>query len=291
MRRVFLGSLVLSLSAGFLLSVPTQGQEKKKLLASTGWGSLSGKVTLEGKIPEPKTKELLKQMMAHADKVCCLDPKAKDVEKIDSRWLVDPKTKGIANVAVWIMPPAGSYFPIHEKLKVRKEEIVLDQPHCAFLPRMSAYQPFYFDGSKEVATGQKLIIRNSSTVNHNVRATGSAKIPDNSFNKNVIAGGEISPDFKPQLLPININCDIHTWMAAKLFVFDHPYYAITKEDGSFTFPPVPAGAEVALMAYHEEVGWLLPEAKNGVTPSKKGEPITLKTGENVFNFKVKSPEQ
>ncbi len=255
------------------------GPKKKQELASTGWGSLSGKVTLDGDIPA--IVDLTKKMMDHADKKCCLDPKAAAVEKIDATWLVDPKTRSVANVVVWIKPPPSTYFPIHDKLKVRKEQIVIDQPHCAYLPRMSAYQPFYFDGKKEVLTGQRLIIKNSSTVPHNVRATGG---PDNpGFSKLVIAGGNIEPEFVPQPLPILLNCDIHTWMSAKLFVFDHPYYAITKEDGTYTIPHVPAGAEVFLMVYHEGVGYVLPELK-------KGRAITLKAGENVHNFEVKAPK-
>ena len=36
-------------------------------------------------------------------------------------------------------------------------------------------------------------------------------------------------------------CDIHPWMKAKFFVFDHPYFAITASDGTFQIPDVPHG--------------------------------------------------
>jgi hypothetical protein len=285
MRRIFLGAMALALVCLFLPANLAHGQGKKEL-ATTGWGSLSGKVTLDGAIPEGKTKELLKQMMGHADKACCLDPKAKDIEKMDTLWLVDAKTKGIANVMVWIKPPVGTYFPIHEKLKVRKEEIVIDQPHCAYLPRMSAYQPYYFDGAKEVATGQTLIIRNSATVPHNVRAVGGAKNP--GFNKLVIAKDEIKPDFVPQPLPISLGCDLHTWMSAKLFVFDHPYYAKTKADGTFEIPFVPAGAEVTIMGWHEADGYAVKTTDGEKTTY--GQKMTLKEGKNEFNITIAAPK-
>jgi hypothetical protein len=283
MRRILLSFM--ALVCVFLSSNLARGQGKKEL-ATTGWGSLSGKVTLDGKIPEGKTEDLLKQMMAHADKACCLNPKAKDIEKTDTTWLVDAKTKGIANVMVWIKAPVGTYFPTHEKLKVRKEEIVIDQPHCAFLPRVSAYQPFYYNGAKEVETGQKLIIRNSATVPHNVRATGGAKNP--GFNKTVIATSEITAEFVPQPLPISLNCDLHTWMSAKVFVFDHPYYAKTKEDGTFEIPFVPAGAEVTVMAWHEADGYAV-KTKDG-EKTIYGQKMTLKEGKNEFNITIAAPK-
>jgi hypothetical protein len=280
MRRIFLGAMFLVILGVCLPGNPTQaqGEKKKQELASTGWGSLSGKVTLDGKIPD--IVDLTPAMMKHNDKACCLDPKAKDVEKKDTTWLVDPKTKGVANVVVWIKAPAGTYFPIPKNLKAPQQQVVIDQPHCAFLPRMSAYQPSYFDGMKEIPTGQKLIIKNSSTVPHNVRAIGGIDNP--GFNKTVIAGAQINAEFVPQVMPIMINCDLHTWMSARVFAFDHPYYAITKEDGSYSIPQVPAGAEVFLMVFHE-TGWVLPELK-------KGRAITLKAGENVQNFEIKAPK-
>jgi hypothetical protein len=280
MHRILLGSLALAFMC--LPSNLVHGQGGKTPLVATGWGSLYGKVTLDGKIPD--VVDLTPKMKEHVDKACCLDPKALPIEKIDATWLVD-KNKGIANVMVWITPPAKTYFPIHEKLKVRKEEIVIDQPHCAFLPRVSAYQPFYFDGKKEVETGQKLILRNSATVPHNVRATGGG--PDNpGFNKTVIAKSEISVTLVPYRLPVLLNCDLHTWMSAKVFVFDHPYYAKTKEDGTFEIPLVPAGAEVTLLAWHEANGWAI--RKEG--EKLPGQKMTLKEGKNEFNITIAAPK-
>jgi hypothetical protein len=286
MRRVLLGSLALALLGICLPGNSTQGQggKKKQLLASTGWGSLSGKVTLDGKIPA--IVDLTEKMKDHADKACCLDPKAKASEKIDSTWIVDPKTKGVANVMVWIKAPVGAYFPIHDKLKVRKEEVVIDQPHCAYEPRISAYQPYYYDGAKEVETGQKLIIRNSATVSHSARVLGGAKNP--GWNKTIIPKGDLEVTFVPQPLPLSLDCAMHTWMAAKIFVFDHPYYAVTKEDGTFEIPFVPAGAEVTVMGWHEANGYAVKTTTDDKTTY--GKKMTLKEGKNEFNFSIEAPK-
>jgi hypothetical protein len=223
---------------------------------------------------------LIPKMKGHNDAACCLDPKAKPEEKVDLTWIVDPKTKGVANAVVWIKAPKDKYFPIPAKFQKRADAVLIDQPHCAFLPHVSAINPEYFDGAKFVPTGQPVTIKNSAVVGHNIRALGH---PDFNlgFNINLAPKTELdaTAKFKPQLLPISLNCDIHPWMSAKLFVFDHPYYAITKADGTFLIPEVPAGAEVKIMAWHEGVGWLVKGKKNG-------DPLTIKEGKNTIDFQI-----
>ena len=41
--------------------------------------------------------------------------------------------------------------------------------------------------------------------------------------------------------PVAIGCPIHAAMAAWVYVFDHPYHAVTGERGEFRLPPVPPG--------------------------------------------------
>ncbi len=278
MRRVL--SYAIAVAVFALLSTANlsmaQGEKKKTLLPTEGWGSLSGTVTYNGDPPAPTS--LVDLMMKHNDKACCLAPKATAFEKVDPTWLVDAKTKGVANVMIWIKAPIGTYLPTHDKFKVRKEQVVIDQPHCAFLPRMAAFQPFYLDNGKEVATGQTMLIKNSAVVPHNIRATGNP-LRNPGFNKNLPPMTEIdvSADLKTQPLPISLQCDFHPWMAAKLFVFDHPYYAITKADGTFEIPFVPAGAEVSIMGWHEGIGY---------TSTNMGTKMKLKAGANKLDLKI-----
>jgi hypothetical protein len=75
-----------------------------------------------------------------------------------------------------------------------------------------------------------------------------------------------------------IDCAFHGWMGA--YVYDHPYVALTQADGTFSMPRVPAGAEVTIMAWHEVA------VLNAL--AIKGKAITLKAGENKFDFTIKA---
>jgi hypothetical protein len=242
------------------------------------WGSLSGKVTLAGKIPP--VVDLVPQMKKHADAACCLDPKAKPEEKVDRTWVVDAQTKGVKNVFVYLFLPEGKEFPIHPDLLKRKEKIEIDQPHCVFIPRVQAFQPFHLINGKEVPTGQKMYIKNSAPIPHN------ANIPKAGINPLLpAAGGQINLTNEKKLVPNNklpyeISCGVHTWMKAQLFVFNHPYYTITKADGTFEIPIVPAGAEFTVMAWHEGVGYVL---------TGNGKSMKLQPGKNMLNIEIPSP--
>ena len=59
-------------------------------------------------------------------------------------------------------------------------------------------------------------------------------------------------------------------MKAYLRVFDHPYYAVTDENGTFEIKLAPAG-NCRLIAWHEGVGWV-------TKGSRRGTPIAVKAG-------------
>ena len=53
---------------------------------------------------------------------------------------------------------------------------------------------------------------------------------------------------------VSFKCDAgHTWMSAYVYVFDHPYFAVTDGEGKFTIKDVPAG-KYELEVWHEPIG-------------------------------------
>jgi hypothetical protein len=236
------------------------------------WGTLESRVTFRGELP--KIEDWSEKLAKHGDKEHLLKAPKDDMR--DPTWRIDPKTRGVANVCVFIKRPKDGVLPIHPADEVRRDAVVMDAPFCCFVPHMVAVYPEWFDGKERGKTGQQFIFKNSSPLAHAVRTTGNLKV-NPSYNRLFPRKTENSFELRPQLLPVYLQCDIHVWMTAYVFVFDHPYFAITKADGSFTIPRVPAGMEVQVMAWHESQGWLL---------TKDGRAMTLKQGKNVLDFEI-----
>jgi hypothetical protein len=52
---------------------------------------------------------------------------------------------------------------------------------------------------------------------------------------------------------IPFKCDVHKWMNAYAGVVDHPYFAVTDENGRFAIDNLPPG-EFVIEAWHERYG-------------------------------------
>ena len=91
--------------------------------------------------------------------------------------------------------------------------------------------------------------------------------------------GEMVVNFRPQKSPIRFTCTFYTWLSAYVWAFDHPYSAVSNDDGVFVIARVPIGAEVFLMAWHEDLGYVL--------GGKNGKKLTFTDAANRLNFKIK----
>lgn len=262
---------------------------------TTGSGTLEWKstVTLKGQVTYDGTPPPVEKLNFgdKADEHC----KKGDTEKLI--WEVDPNSKGVKNVVVWVQPGAGQSFKydaIPEALRKRTDIVTIDQPFCNFVPHVQAFNPSIFDGKKQVPTGQKFVMKNSATIAHNSKYEGDAALAaSNSGNPNIPPKGQEEFKVKPARDTrsghdlININCGIHPWMSAKLLALDTPFYAVTDKDGKFEIKDVPAGVEVYVVAWHEEAGtngYVLP----ATSPAKQGQKVTLEAGKtDTLNFKIK----
>jgi hypothetical protein len=72
-------------------------------------------------------------------------------------------------------------------------------------------------------------------------------------------------------------------MTGYVWAFDHPYAAVTKDDGTYEIKNVPAGSELNLVGWHEPDQYFLSGGANGdkIGPLKEGETKEL-------NFTIKN---
>jgi hypothetical protein len=148
---------------------------------------------------------------------------------LDRSLLVDPSTKGLANVVVFARKASRVKNPVTET------PVVFDQKQCEFLSPVFAAR-----------VGQPVDVRNSDPIGHNTNIAGTA------FNQLIPAGqGTV---YKPESetgMPTMVTCNIHPWMKAYAVFRKDGYVAVTANDGSFTIPDLPAGETIELQVWHE----------------------------------------
>jgi plastocyanin len=146
---------------------------------------------------------------------------------------VDKETRGLRYVVVYLTGVDGSTIPLKptERAKRSFEKLLVDQVDYAFAPRVLAVQE-----------GKAVTFKNSDPANHNVRTTAGNKT--NEFNMFTGVDGKYEHRFglEPQHQPVRLGCDIHPWMRAWIYVFDHPYFGVTDEGGRFQISGIPPGA-------------------------------------------------
>ena len=123
----------------------------------------------------------------------------------------------------------------------------MDQKQCSFTPRVVI-----------VPVGGTVEFLNSDRLMHNVRSTAKENPP---FNRAQPHARSISFVFKqPELL--RVDCDLHSWMRGWVMVADHPFYAVTNEQGEFVLENVPRG-KYKLQVWQESLGKVTQEVLVG----------------------------
>ena len=238
--------------------------------AQNAWGDVHGRVVLNGTDPVPKRNEL----KVDKDQEHCL---SKGPIHSEER-IVNEANRGVRWAFVWLAPleKSGPPLAIHPSLKdIKDKQVVLDQPCCAFTPHAIA-----------IREGQDVVAKNSSPIVHNTHWTGHP-LKNPGGNKSIGPGQSLSIEgLKADKYPVKVACDIHPWMNAWIRVFDHPYFALTDENGKFEFKLAPAG-KYRLVVWHEAVGWVPPRVGSG----EPGIPITItEKGVDVGNIGMKLPD-
>lgn len=140
----------------------------------------------------------------------------------------------LANAFVYVKEGVSGSHP------APSEPVVLDQVGCTYAPHVAGIQ-----------TGQKLVIRNSDPTLHNVHA-----LPVNNaeFNQGQpFQNMELEKTFATAEVMVRFKCDVHPWMAAYMGVVDHPYFAVSGADGSFSIDGLAPG-DYVVESWHETLG-------------------------------------
>ncbi len=218
------------------------------LLSPSLLADVTGKVTLDGNAPEMKVID-----MSAVKECAALHP-----DPVTEETVVVGDKGELKNVVVALKKDDDKDMPGDAP----KTPAVLDQQGCMYTPHVLA-----------MMAGQTLLVKNSDPFLHNIHSGSTVNDPFNSGIPGNNAGTKIDPQPKaPEIFPVK--CDVHPWMKAWIAVFDHPYFSVTGDDGTFDIKGLPDGS-YTLSAWHEIYG----------TQEQK---ITVKDGKASADFKFKA---
>jgi hypothetical protein len=199
-----------------------------KYAKSGNEGTITGKVAFNGTAPEPK------KIDTSADPVCAQkNPNAATEDLV-------VKDGKLANAFVYIKDgtTADGKKIGDFTFDTPTATATLDQNGCHYKPHVLGVQ-----------TNQKISITNSDPTQHNIHPT-----PKNNQEWNQSQGSGAPPiekSFAKSEVLIPVKCNQHPWMKAYIGVLKHPFFAVSKEDGTFSIPGVPPG-KYTVAAWHEK---------------------------------------
>ncbi len=198
------------------------------LVASFSFGqnaTLKGVVKFKGEAPKPRLISM------KADRQCDAMHGGKPVTAED---VVVNQNGTLKWVFVYVKEGVkGKYSP-------PAEPVVLDQQGCL-------YHPHVFG----IMVGQKLEVRNSDPLLHNVHSTPKKNKPFNIGQP--VKGMKSYYTFTVPEVMVPFKCDVHPWMSAYAGVLDHPFFSVTDDKGEFEIKNLPPGT-YTIEAWHEKLG-------------------------------------
>jgi plastocyanin len=188
-------------------------------------GVVEGKIRFRGNRPTPKAIDM-------SEEPACVE--AHHGRAYDESLVVN-KSGSLSNAFVYIRGGLeGKTF------EIPGTPVTIDQSGCWFRPRLMGIQ-----------TGQILKVVNSDPVTHNIHPMAQV---NREWNHSQGAGDPaISRKFIKSEIMISVKCNIHSWMHAYIGVLDHPYFAVSKDDGSFEIRNLPPGT-YTIAVWQEKLG-------------------------------------
>jgi plastocyanin len=228
---------------------------------AAGWGSLKGRIVVEGTPTKPAPLVVTKDQY-------CID------KMPTNESIIIGKDNALVDAVVYLRLSTGQKVEVNPEYAAKaNDSVVLDNNGCSFHPHVSL-----------VRLGQTLDIKNSDPVGHNTNVNVL------SFNQVIPAGS----DTKVKVgaggpLPTEVACNIHPFMKGWILVQDHPYMAVTDDDGKFEIKDIPVGKH-DFQFWQEAAGYLKNvKFKSGMTDKKGRAELKIEAGKTLDLGDLKVP--
>lgn len=222
------------LAATFLLAAAGCGKQRSgesvapaQTVDLSTAGSITGVVTLDGAPP------VFKPIDMSQSSACVQANPTPVVPPV----LVIGDRGALANVVIYVKDGLGNY-----KYDRPANPVILSQKNCMYEPHVLA-----------LMTDQPFEIQNNDPTMHNVHPMPKH---NRQWSTSQPAGSAaLKSSFERPEFAMPVLCNVHPWMRAFVFVFDHPYYAVTSKIGAFELKNLPPGT-YTVEAWQENLGVL-----------------------------------
>ena len=103
-----------------------------------------------------------------------------------------------------------------------------------------------------VQAGQKIQVKNSDPIMHNVHAMPKEGSSNKEENKaQMPGGGDLQFSFPSPEEFLKFQCEVHNWMFSWVTVLDNPCFAVTGPDGTFKISNVPPGKHTIQISHRK----------------------------------------
>lgn len=232
-RLVLFLSVVVSLGGCSRSNAPSSEQESAVSTAEgpppepidpATVGEISGRASFEGQAPA--------RLQVVMNAAACAEANKEPVYRED---LVVNDNKTLRDVFVYVKVGLGN-----RRFAAPADPVVLDQKGCWFRPHVLG-----------LMTGQKLEVKNSDNVSHNIHPVPRE---NREWNESMAPGAaDLLEQFALPEVMIPVRCNVHQWMRAYIGVVSSPFFAVTDDKGAFTMKGLPPG-NYTVEAWQEKLG-------------------------------------
>jgi len=202
--------------------------------------------TVTGKVSFTGDKPAMKNIDMSANPACA---RAHAGAPQKSEEVVVNSNGTLKNVFVWVKTGVPD-----RQWPVPPTPVELAQKGCMYGPHVIG-----------VMSNQDIKIVNDDPTNHNIHPL--PKI-NQEWNESQPPNGDSKlKKFAREEVMIPVKCNVHPWMRSYIGVVNHPFFAVTGDDGTFTIKGLPPG-KYTVEAWHEKYGTKDIEITVGAKESK-----------------------